>query len=98
MSVLVIKIKEEGNASLLKKFVKDIFGEKVIVLSDEEYRSSQKKATAPSRKRKKAKESLKESKNGNKPGFDFSWEGGLKELGNKYDGVKLQHHINSLRK
>ena len=40
MSVLVIKIKEEGNAALLKKFVKDIFGEKVTVLSDEEYRDS----------------------------------------------------------
>ena len=30
--------------------------------------------------------------------LNFSWEGGLKELKNDFDGVKLQHHINILRK
>ena len=40
MSILVIKVKEEGNVSPMKKFIKKIFGEKVIVLSDEEYRDS----------------------------------------------------------
>lgn len=30
--------------------------------------------------------------------LNFKWEGGLKELNKEFDGVKLQHHINSLRK
>jgi len=38
MSVLVIKVKEEGNATLLKKFIRNIFGENATVLTDEEYR------------------------------------------------------------
>jgi hypothetical protein len=33
-----------------------------------------------------------------KTAFNFSWEGGLKELNKDFDGVKLQHHINTLRK
>lgn len=57
-------------------------------------KTAQKETSIPARKNKRRKE----TKNGNKSGFDFRWEGGLKELGNKYDGVKLQHHINSLRK
>ena len=40
MSVLVIKVKEEGNVSLMKKFIRSIFGEKVTVLTDDEYRDA----------------------------------------------------------
>ena len=40
MSVLVIKIKNEENVSLLKRII-GVFREKVDVLSDEEYRDSQ---------------------------------------------------------
>lgn len=39
MSVLVIKIKNEENTSLLRKFI-NILHEKANVLSDEEYRDS----------------------------------------------------------
>ena len=39
MSVVVVKIKNEGNISLLKKFI-GILDEKAKVLSDEEYRDS----------------------------------------------------------
>ena len=40
MSVLVIKIKDEGKTPQLKKFIASIFGEKANVLTDEEYRDS----------------------------------------------------------
>ncbi len=40
MSVLVIKIKDEGKTAQLKKFIASIFGEKANVLTDEEYRDS----------------------------------------------------------
>ena len=39
MSVVVVKIKNEGNICLLKKFI-DTLHEKAKVLSDEEYRDS----------------------------------------------------------
>lgn len=39
MSVLVVKIKNEENASLLKKFL-SILHEKANILTDEEYRDS----------------------------------------------------------
>jgi hypothetical protein len=41
MSVLVIKIKDEGKAPQLKKFIASIFGAKADILTDEEYRDSQ---------------------------------------------------------
>lgn len=34
----------------------------------------------------------------NTKGLSFNWEGGLKEMKNEFNGVSLQHHINSLRK
>lgn len=40
MSVLVIKIKDEGKTTQLKKFIASIFGEKANILTDEEYRDS----------------------------------------------------------
>lgn len=40
MSVLVIKIKDEGKISQLKKLITSIFGEKADVLSDADYRDS----------------------------------------------------------
>ena len=40
MSVLVIRIKNEQNISMLKQII-GVFKEKVSVLSDEEYRDSQ---------------------------------------------------------
>ncbi len=40
MSVLVIKIKDEGKTPELKKFIAGIFGAKAEVLTDEEYRDS----------------------------------------------------------
>ena len=40
MSILVIKVKNEENVSLLKRII-GVFREKVDVLSDEEYRDSQ---------------------------------------------------------
>ncbi len=32
-----------------------------------------------------------------KKSLNFSWEGGLKELKNEFNGVSLQHHINKTR-
>jgi hypothetical protein len=29
--------------------------------------------------------------------FSFSWEGGLKEYKQEFNGVKLQHHIRKIR-
>ena len=40
MSVLLIKIKDEGNLNPLKKLIRSLFGEKATVLTDEEYRDS----------------------------------------------------------
>ena len=40
MSVLIIKVKNEQNVSVLKQMI-GVFKEKVSVLSDEEYRDSQ---------------------------------------------------------
>ncbi|MGP8214878.1 MAG: hypothetical protein ACLQQ4_04880 [Bacteroidia bacterium] len=40
MSVLVIKIKEEGDVTPLKKLIRSIFGNKATILTDEEYRDS----------------------------------------------------------
>jgi hypothetical protein len=40
MSILVIKVKNEQNVSMLKRII-SVFKEKVNVLSDEEYRDSQ---------------------------------------------------------
>ena len=40
MSVIVIKVHEKDNVSILKKFANHVLGEKAVVLSDEEYRDS----------------------------------------------------------
>lgn len=40
MSVLVIKIKDEGKTSQLRKLIASIFGAKADVLSDADYRDS----------------------------------------------------------
>jgi hypothetical protein len=40
MSVLVIKLNEEGNATQLKKIIRNIFGENATLLSDEQYRDA----------------------------------------------------------
>ncbi len=40
MSVLVIKIKDEGKTTQLKKLIASIFGEKADIVSDADYRDS----------------------------------------------------------
>ena len=32
-----------------------------------------------------------------RPGFKFTWEGGLEDLKDQFTAVELQHHINELR-
>jgi len=51
------------------------------------FRTARKEKVSSPGKSNKADQPSKKIKNGNNPGFTFNWEGGLKEPGNKYDGV-----------
>lgn len=65
----------------------------IRTLPEREQRAIAKTLSAPNRKRNFGR---KESK-AKKATLNFSWEGGLKKLKGKFDGVNLQHHINTLR-
>jgi hypothetical protein len=84
LEIMELLLKTE-NEDLLRK-IKSIF------------RTKERGTTIASRKNQKDAKVTAKIRNGNSPGFTFNWEGGLKELRNKYDSVNLQHHINSLRK
>jgi hypothetical protein len=83
LELMKLLLKTE-NEILLKK-IKAIFN------------SDEKKESTHIRRSLKTKVTANSPKNGNQ-GLSFNWEGGLKEMKNDFDGVKLQHHINSLRK
>jgi hypothetical protein len=78
LELMKLLLKTE-NEILLKKI-------KAIFNSDVEKRNTH-------FRRKPGSKTTENSKKSSTRGLSFNWEGGLKELKNDFDGVKLQHHI-----